>query len=157
MSLGNLAGALDPELQVSVLGVDDDVLNWISARRGRPARTDVLHANLRAPWSCWHGIAGGLASPGATTVAVEQLPIRSDAEAQLRTKRELSARLDAHVAVGEASARRTEEFCGLPAGSVRSILNFVPDLGPLTAVAQGFVLGAVGAAARWRRPRSRWT
>ena len=171
MSLGNLAGALDPAFQVSVLGVDDDVLEWISARRPgarvrhlpvvagpqdtgaieahlravADLRPDVLHANLRVPWSCWYGIAGGLASPGTATLAVEQLPIRTDSEAQRRAKREQSARLDAHVAVGEASARRTEEFCGLPAGSVRSIPNFVPDLGCVTAVPhEGFVLGAVG-------------
>lgn len=171
ISLGNLAGALDPALQVSILGVDDDVLRWISARRPDARvvdlpvvtgpedagaidahvravvelRPDVLHANLRVPWSCWYGIAGGLASPGTATVAVEQLPIRGDSEVQGRRKRALSARLDAHVAVGAASARHMEEFCGLPAGSVRSIPNLVPDLGPVTAVPhEGIVLGAVG-------------
>lgn len=171
MSLGHLAAGLDPALEVSVLGVDDEVLSWIAARR--PAarvvrlpviagpdeagaiaahvdavvalRPDVLHANLRVPWSCWYGIEGGLASPGTATVAVEQLPIRAADDGQVSRKRALSARLDAHVAVGETSARRTEEFCDLPAGSVRSIPNFVPDLGPLTPVPHdGVVLGAVG-------------
>jgi glycosyltransferase involved in cell wall biosynthesis len=171
MSLGNLVGALDPGLRVTVMGVDPGTVDWIARRRpaartvllpvvrgpadvGRIAahvlavlrlRPDVLHANLRVPWSCWYGLAAGIAHPRTVTVAVEQLPIRTESAWQQRCKRALSARLDAHVAVGEASARRTEEVAGLPPGSVRSIPNLVPDLGPVRPVPHdGVVLGAVG-------------
>lgn len=54
-------------------------------------------------------------------------------------------RLDAHVAVGEAGARRVEDFYALGRGSVRSIGNLVPDSGERpVAEHEGFVVGAVG-------------
>jgi len=171
MSLGHLVGALDPAHAVTVMGVDDDVVGWVARRRpgarrvllpvvrgprdlGRiaahvravlAARPDVLHANLRVPASCAYGILGGLLSPGTLTVAVEQLPIRVDGDLRRRWTRALARRLDAHVAVGVASARRTEQLLGLPSGSVRSIPNLVPDRGPVVRRPHdGVVLAAVG-------------
>jgi glycosyltransferase involved in cell wall biosynthesis len=156
ISLGHLVAAVPREIEVVVAGVDRAVVRRVAAGRpgaralllplvrgpwdlGRLARhvgalvrlrPDVLHANLRVPWSCWYGLAAGLLCPGCAVVAVEQLPIRADGAWAPRVKRALSRRLDAHVAVGAASARQVEAYEGLPPGSVRAVLNGVPDSGP---------------------------
>jgi glycosyltransferase involved in cell wall biosynthesis len=114
-------------------------------RAVRRIRPDVLHANLRVPASCWYGILGGLLAPGTRTLAVEQLPIAIEQPWARLVTRLLDRRLDAHVAVGEESARRTERFVGLPHGSVASIPNHVPDPGPVAqAPHDGVHLVAVG-------------
>jgi glycosyltransferase involved in cell wall biosynthesis len=66
----------------------------------------------------------------------------------LRT-RTLLRRLDAHVAVGEASCRRTEDFYALGRGSVVSVPNCVPDAWtegppPRPSCAGPLVVGSLG-------------
>lgn len=56
------------------------------------------------------------------------MPLRTADTLTLWRTRELSLRVDAHVAVGEASARRMEDFYALGRGSVLCIPNCVPDL-----------------------------
>jgi glycosyltransferase involved in cell wall biosynthesis len=88
----------------------------------------VVHANLPAPWSAAPALTAALALPRTRVLAVQQLPLRTvELPLWLRT-RALLRRLDAHVAVGEASGRRVEDFYALGRGSVRSIPNFVPDV-----------------------------
>jgi glycosyltransferase involved in cell wall biosynthesis len=89
---------------------------------------DVFHANLNAPWSCRYAILVARTFPRTRRVAVEQLVLPMP---RLRTrvvKRMTSAMLDAHVAVGDASARALEAAIGRPRGSVRTIHNAVADV-----------------------------
>lgn len=91
-------------------------------------RPDVVHVNLCSPWAGATGLIAALTLPGARVVRVDQLPLRTtDAIALWRT-RALSLRVDAHVAVGEASARRMEDFYALGRGTVLSVPNCVPDI-----------------------------
>lgn len=158
ISLGNLLAALDAgdparPVEPHVLGVDPGVTGWIAARRpGTPwslvprgvrgtaavavalarLRPDVLHANLSVPWACAPGLTAALATPGLRVVAVQQLPLRTTRLDEWLRTRALLVRLDAHVAVGEASGRRMEDFYALGRHSVLSVPNGVPDV-PLPA------------------------
>ena len=171
-SLGHLAAELDPALEVVVLGVDRDVVGRLAARRPgaaaevlppvrtkrdfrafaahvrvlRRLRPHVLHANLTTPASCRYALLAAALVPGVRTVAVEQLPYPLDGRLQLALKRFTSGRLAAHVAVGEQAARDVERFVGLPAGSVRTIRNGVPDLElePLPRPFAGPTIGSLG-------------
>jgi glycosyltransferase involved in cell wall biosynthesis len=146
ISLANLVAAVDPGVRVDVLGVDEAVVARVAA--GRPGvravvapparhpallarlRPDVVHANLAVPWAGVADLAAALALPRTRAVAVQQLPLRTvELPVWLRT-RALLHRLDAHVAVGEASCRRTEDFYALGRGSVVSVPNCVPDPWP---------------------------
>ena len=144
ISLANLVAEADPGLQVDVLGVDEAVVARVAAGRPQaravvappsrhPAllarlRPDVVHANLAVPWSSPADLAGALALPRTRVVAVQQLPLRTVALPLWLRTRALLRRLDAHVAVGEASARRMEDLYALGRGSVVSVPNCVPDV-----------------------------
>lgn len=171
ISLGHLVAHLPADIDVTMLGCNSEVVDHVASRRpGTPTvllplnpepgdpdvaeahekavadlQPDILHANLPVPWLCWYGIGAGLACPGTAVVAVEQLPIKSSSGIQRWWKRRQSSQLAAHVAVGAASARETEQYAGLPPGSVRSIHNGVPDLGPVEPIPHdGVVIVAVG-------------
>ncbi len=164
ISLANLVAEVDPGVRVDVLGVDDTVVARVAAGRtgtraivAPPARhpavlarlrPDVVHANLAVPWSSPVDLAAALALPRSRVVAVQQLPLRTvELPVWLRT-RALLHRVDAHVAVGEASCRRIEDFYALGRGSVVSIPNCVPDhpLPPRPTRAAGapLVVGSLG-------------
>jgi glycosyltransferase involved in cell wall biosynthesis len=154
LSLGHLLACLSADFEVTVVGVDRRVVEALAARRPgagvaivpsvrhkgdlpairshvaavRHVRPDILHANLRTPWTCAYGLLAGFATPGVRTVAVEQLPMPSGHALQRLLKRLASRRLDAHVAVGEEAARIMERYVGLPRGSVLTIHNGVPDV-----------------------------
>ncbi len=163
-SLGHLLAHLPADVAVHVVGPDAGVISWITARRpGATAhrvaglvptarvlhrlRPDVVHVSRPAPWTCAAGTAAALALPGARVTVVDQLPLRTvDLPVLLRT-RALTRRVDAAVAVGEASARRLEDFYALGRGSVLSIPNLVPDPGapaPQAASSGPLRLVAVG-------------
>ena len=143
ISLANLVAAVRPGLRVDVLGVDEAVVARVAA--GRPdaravvapparhpallgrLRPDVVHVNLAAPWAGAADLAAALALPRTRVVAVQQLPLRTVALPVWLRTRTLLRRLDGHVAVGEASARRMEDFYALGRGSVVSVPNCVPD------------------------------
>lgn len=145
-------------VEVTVVGCAAGVVARVA--QGRPAhvlptrahprllarlRPDVVHANLCSPWACATGLAAALALPRARVLAVEQLPLRTTSLPVWLRTRALALRLDAHVAVGEASARRVEDYFALGRWSVRSVGNCVPDLGPLAVRPhEGYVVGAVG-------------
>ena len=144
ISLAHLVATVDPAIRIDVLGVDEAVVARVVA--GRPGaravvapasrhpallarlRPDVVHANLAAPWSSPADLAAALALPRTRVVAVQQLPLRTVALPVWLRTRALLHRLDAHVAVGEASCRRMEDFYALGRGSVVSIPNCVPDV-----------------------------
>lgn len=171
IALGHLVAHVPADIDLLVLGTSAPVVEQVAARRhGTPSlllpysprigdmgiaaaharalrafRPDVLHVNLPVPWSGWYGIAAGAGCPGTAVVAVEQLPIKTHLEEERRLKRRLCARLAAHVAVSERSAREVEAYARLPAGSVRVVRNGVPDLGPVEPLPhEGVVLVAVG-------------
>lgn len=150
ISLGHLVATVSDNIDVTVVGTSQLVVDAIAARRSRashvvlPAkgpqaliahlatllklRPDVVHCNLCTPWAGAIGLTAALMLPGVRVVRVDQLPLRTtDAIALWRT-RALSLRVDAHVAVGEASARRMEDFYALGRGTVLSIPNCVPDI-----------------------------
>jgi glycosyltransferase involved in cell wall biosynthesis len=164
ISLANLVAALDPGIRVDALGVYPSVVARVAGQRADVRTTvapaarhppllarlhpDVVHANLAAPWASATALAAALALPRTRVVAVQQLPLRTvDLPLWLRT-RGLLRRLDAHVAVGEASARRMEDFYALGRGSVVSVPNCVPDV-PLPSRAarapgEPVVVGSLG-------------
>jgi glycosyltransferase involved in cell wall biosynthesis len=177
-SLGHLAAELDPTLEVVVLGVDREVVERLTARRPaavaevlpavrtkrdvrafaahvralRRLRPDVLQANLTTPASCQYALLAATLVHGVRTVAVEQLPFPLDGRLQLGLKRFTSHRLAAHVAVGDQGARDVERFVGLPAGSVRTIRNGVPDV-PLEPLPRPFAGPTVGSLGRLDRQK----
>ncbi|MCZ7530352.1 MAG: glycosyltransferase family 4 protein [Acidimicrobiia bacterium] len=171
-SLRDRIAALDARFDVSVVGVDRETVESIAAPRPsartvtvrpvrnkrdvgpilehmrviRSMRPDVFHANLRHPWSCQYGLLAALRTPGAAIVAVEHLAVPSSSRLQRLLCRRIFERVDAHVAVGERSARAVEEFIGLQVGSVETIYNGVPDieLDVLPRPGDGPVIGALG-------------
>jgi len=64
------------------------------------------------------GLVAALTLPGQGVVRVDQLPLRTTDALDLWRTRALSLRVDAHVAVGEARARRMEDFYALGCGAV---------------------------------------
>ncbi len=159
LSLHHLLAALDARTHVVVVGTDANVLGRVVATRPdtstellpvtpgrrdprglavhlqllRRLSPDVLHVNLSWPGACHYAILAGLCLPGVAVVAVEQLPLPMGPGPGRNLKRLVSARLDAHVAVGERAARDLERWVGLRTGSVRTIYNGVPV--PAAAVA----------------------
>lgn len=153
ISLGNLLAALDPGIDVRVMGTHPEVIDRVAAARSNTAtirtpdvrglrdvaailatrraiaadRPDILHASLSAPWACRYALLAAATVPGVRTVAVEQLVLPMPTARVRLLKRVTSRRLAAHVAVGTASARAVEHDTGLRPGSVRTIHNGVPD------------------------------
>ncbi|MCW2608127.1 MAG: glycosyltransferase [Frankiales bacterium] len=162
-SLGHLLAALPDDVRVHVVGPHPEMVGWLAARRAgaqghvvdglrattallHRLRADIVHLNRHSPWACASATAAALTLPGARVTVVDQLPLRTVALPALLRTRALTARVDAAVAVGEASARRVEDLYTLGRGSVRSIPNLVPDPGaPARAAHDGPVrLVAVG-------------
>ncbi|MBD2109144.1 glycosyltransferase [Nodosilinea sp. FACHB-13] len=149
-SLGHLVAAMSGDIAITVMGVSATVVDAIASQRPgaekivlpptgfasiaahlatlHRLRPDIVHLNLCTPWAGATGLAAALTLPQARVVRVDQLPLRTtDAIALWRT-RSLSLRVDAHVAVGEASARRMEDFYALGRNTVISVPNGVPDI-----------------------------
>lgn len=112
-------------------------------RRQRP---EILQVNLRTPYSCVSGLVAGVSTPNLRTIAVEHLPLASTSRSRRLLKRRLSRRLDAHVAVSNATARTVEDDARLPAGSIRTIHNGVDCVAPPSARSPSSepLLGAIG-------------
>ncbi|MDX2215238.1 MAG: glycosyltransferase family 4 protein [Oculatellaceae cyanobacterium bins.114] len=149
ISVGHLIATISPDIQITVVGVVANVVNAIADRRPHTTRLvlptprihswvthlatfrqlqpDIIHCNLCTPWACAIALFTALLLPHTRVVRVDQLPLRTtDLITWLRT-RLLSLRVDAHVAVGQASARRMEDFYALGRDTVISIPNGVPD------------------------------
>ena len=156
ISAGHLVTHLPPEIGVTVIGVDADVVGlvargrpgaaveivrrprrptdvtslWAHARTLRRLRPDVVHLNLASPWSCQHALVAAAAVPRARVVAVYQLAVPPFNRRQRWLKRLTSYRVSAHVAVGVAAAREVEAAVGLRRDTVSTIYNAVPDRPP---------------------------
>jgi glycosyltransferase involved in cell wall biosynthesis len=149
ISLGHLVATVSDEVNIVVVGVNQTVVEAIATQRPQakyfilPAKgvwsfvrhlwtfwqlqADIIHCNLCTPWACAIGLSAALFQPQVRVVQVNQLPLRTTGLFHLLRTRMLSLRVDAHVAVGEASARRMEDFYALGRQTVLSIPNCVPD------------------------------
>jgi glycosyltransferase involved in cell wall biosynthesis len=172
ISMAHVLARLDPSVEVTVLGVAPAIVERVASgrdgaevrivprpRSGHDLRSlgahvralreigpDVVHANLSSPWSCQYCIAGAGLVHHPRVVAVYQLPMPPISRAQWRAKRLTARAVDRHVGVGEQTSREVESLVGLPAGSVLTIHNGVPD--QQRAVADrprpGLLVGAIG-------------
>jgi glycosyltransferase involved in cell wall biosynthesis len=175
-ALGALIGALRPDIELTLIGVDEEVVARLAAARPgcatvivppvrskcdlrpilahlralRRLRPDVFQASLRHPWSCQYGIAAALLTPGTRVVAVEHLPVPPSGWIQRRLKRTTSRRLAAHVSVGTRSARALESLIGLEPGSIRTIHNGIAEVEskPIPRPVPGPLVVAVGRLSR---------
>jgi glycosyltransferase involved in cell wall biosynthesis len=172
-SLANLLGVLDSRFEVTVIGVDLDVVERVVRHRpnelGRcivpPVRNKfdaralgahvrvfqrlrpaVSHVNLRTPYSCQGGILASFLTPGTKTIAVHHLPLHNHSSFMRWTRHVAAGHFTAHVSVGLRSARLVEEELGLPPGSVRTIHNGVCDLpvDPIRVEHGSPVVGSIG-------------
>ncbi|WNZ27354.1 glycosyltransferase family 4 protein [Leptolyngbya sp. NK1-12] len=173
ISLRHLVSNLSSDIQVAVAGVDQSVVQAIAARCSPTAqptqhilpqqgvgawlghrqlfqhwRPDIIHFNLCTPWAGAIGLSAALTLPDVRVVRVDQLPLRTTDALTLWRTRALCLRVDAHVAVGETSARRMEDFYALGRQSVIAIPNGVPDVNlPIASgnpSAQKLIVGSVG-------------
>ena len=175
LSLVHLLGNLEPDIDATVVGMTQPIVERIAAARPgtrtlvvprphndhdwrnlathvsalRTLRPDVLHASLASPWSCQYAIAAAALVRRPQVVAVYQLPVPALNSRQRWAKRVTSRAVDSHVGVGVRTSGEVEELIGLRAGSVRTIHNGVPDLevGPGPRLAAGPIVGAVGRLA----------
>lgn len=170
ISLSHLVATTSPQFKITVVGVSKTVVSAIADRRTEATQIvlsnqvifsflshyftfqrlqpDLIHINLCTPWAGAIGLTAALLLPRVRVVRVDQLPLRTTDTIELWRTRALSLRVDAHVAVGEASARRMEDFYALGRNSVISIPNGVPDRGivpPLQNQQLGqLVVGSIG-------------
>lgn len=152
ISLANLLGALDPGIEISVMGTNANVVKKIASARSdvttilvphigglrdlhamyitrralRADRCDILHVSLSTPWACRYAILAAASIPSIKTVAVEQLVMPLPTKRVKFLKRWSSRTLSAHIAVGRASARDLEQDARLPPDSIRVVHNGVP-------------------------------
>jgi glycosyltransferase involved in cell wall biosynthesis len=149
ISLEHLIANVSSDVAITVVGVSKHVVDTIAARRSHTKsivlpgtgiqsliahvatfhrlKPDLIHFNLCTPWAGAIGLVAALSLPRARVVRVDQLPLRTTDAIELWRTRMLSLRVDAHVAVGEASARRMEDFYALGRHTVLSVPNGVPD------------------------------
>ena len=154
ISMAHLLARLAPSIEVTVVGVDPAIVRHLADARpgsatrmvprprtgGRDVRSlrahlrvlrevgpDLVHANLASPWSCQYCIAGAGLLRRPRVVAVYQLAVPPISRAQWRAKRLTARAVDRHVGVGERTSREIEALVGLPARSVQTIHNGVPD------------------------------
>lgn len=155
ISLGNLIASVSSNIQVTVVGTSTKVVETISSYRPQTTHfvlpkggisswiahlktfqnlcPDVFHFNCCTPWANTVGLTAAMLLPKARIVRVDQLPLRTTDLLMLWRSRALCLRVDAHVAVGQVSAQRMEDFYALGRNSVISIPNGVPDRGiPVT-------------------------
>ena len=171
-SMSHLLARLDPAVDVTVVGVTREIAAWVAAARStsdtmlvprprsghdwrslrahfdalRKIGPDILHANLSSPWSCQYAIAAAGFLRHPKIVAVYQLPRPPRSGRQLGMKRLTSRAVDRHVGVGERTSREIEGLLSLPAGSVATIHNGVPDVPfePVPRPRRGPLVGAIG-------------
>jgi glycosyltransferase involved in cell wall biosynthesis len=172
LSMSHLLARLDPAVDVTVVGVSPEIVEWVAAARPaavtrvvprphtghdwrslkshlsalREAQPDVFHANLSSPWSCQYGIAAAGLLRHPRVVAVYQLPRPPISGRQRRMKRLTARAVDRHVGVGDQTSREVEKLVALPPGTVITIHNGVPDKSyvPVPRPRPGPLIGAVG-------------
>lgn len=154
VNLSRVLGALPDGIRVTVVGVDDEVVDWLAAHRPgtarlvmpaivdrrdvrgllrhramfRRLRPDVLQFNLSTASSCQWAILAATTLRGVPLVVIENSPLGVWSGTSGRLKRATSRRLAAHVAVGDRTGRLIEESTGLPPRSISTIYHGVPDV-----------------------------
>ncbi|MBW4442631.1 MAG: glycosyltransferase family 4 protein [Plectolyngbya sp. WJT66-NPBG17] len=158
ISLGHLVATTSTDM--TVVGVSETVVNAIAKDYPKivlpknlfshwsifhQLQPDIIHINLCTPWACAIALTAALIIPNTRIVRVDQLPLRTTDAIELWRTRFLSLRVDAHVAVGKASAQRMEDFYALGRNSVISIPNGVPDVGePRSTTTGTMTVGSIG-------------
>ena len=153
ISMAHVLARLEPSIEVTVVGVAPTIVEHVAAARNdsitrvvprprsghdwtslrahvrvlREIGPDIVHANLSSPWSCQYCIAGAGLARRPRVVAVYQLAVPPISRAQWRAKRLTARAVDRHVGVGDRTSREIEALVGLPADSVLTIHNGVPD------------------------------
>lgn len=154
MTLSQVLANLPDRFEITVAGVSSDVVKWLAAHRPTasteilPAIShrrdigpmlahakafkrmapDILHFNLGMMSSCQWALFVAVLKGRAPTVVVENSPVDTWSSTSTLLKRFTSPRVSAHVAVGEATARRIEELAKLRRGSVGTLYHGVPDV-----------------------------
>lgn len=157
--LGRLLGALPAQIRVGVVGVDHEVVDWLRQHRAGTDGTvvtaitgrgdlagmwrhrqvfarlhpDVLQFNLSTGSSCQWAMVAASTLPDVRRVALEHSSMGVWSATSARLKRLTERRLDAHVAVGERTARLIEQSAGLPQGSIRTIHHGVDPVPAVSA------------------------
>ena len=169
ISLSHLVATVSDDIEVIVMGTSELVVEAIAQKRPQALKRvvkasgigsvfahlvallqlhpDVVHINLCTPWASQVALFTALILPKARVVRVDQLPLRTTNLLSWWQSRVLSLRVDAHVAVGQASARLMEDFYALGRHTVISIPNGVPDIAnaPQTPINPDEVtIGSVG-------------
>jgi len=154
MTMAQLIGSLPPQIRVTVMGNYGHVVEWVAGHREgtgvevlpmvrgrtdvagmwahrqvfRRVRPDIIQFNL-GMMSCaqWPTLIAST-SGRWKTVVVENSPVAAWSDTSRLLKRVSSPRVDAHLAVGERTARTIERIGELQAGSVRTMYHGVPDV-----------------------------
>jgi glycosyltransferase involved in cell wall biosynthesis len=171
-SVGNLVGALDPSIEVTIMGPTPEIVDWMVKRRSgargvvlprvrsrydllamrahrravSQLRPDIFQAGLANIWGCAYALLAANTVRGVATVAVEHTPFEGDANHATRwLKRRVASGLDAHVAVSRHLARHVERRASLRDHSIRVIHNGVPDeaFARVARVSEGLIVGVV--------------
>jgi glycosyltransferase involved in cell wall biosynthesis len=155
VNLSRVLAALPATVHVTLMGVDDDVVDWLAGHRRSadrlvlPAvvdrsdlrglarhramfvrlRPDVLQFNLSTASSCQWAVAAATTIPGLCRVVVENSPMAVWSSTSGALKRATSPRLAAHIAVGDRTGRLIEESSGLAPGSITTLYHGVPAVG----------------------------
>ena len=171
MTLTHVVAQLPPQIEVFIVGRDDEVVEWVAHHRhGTVARTiapirdrtdlgamrahrrmfaeiepDITHFNLGMMSAAQWAIAVALTRRRTRCLVVENSPVATWSGLSRQLKRRTSRRLAAHVAVGDRTARTVEEQAALPRGSVRTIYHGVPDVDrtPVARPASGPLIGTI--------------
>jgi glycosyltransferase involved in cell wall biosynthesis len=172
LSMANLLERLDPSFDVTVMGLDEAIVDRIAMARpsastvvvrrptsGHDVRSlaahtramrkvapHIVHANLSSPWSCQYCIAAAALLRRPRVVAVYHLAVSPTNERQRWMKRLTSRAIDRHVGVGEQMSHEVEAVVGLPRGTLVTIHNGIPDrvAEPLPRRRPGWLIGAIG-------------
>lgn len=155
VNLGRVIAALPAQVRITIVGVDDKVVDWVRSHRPdvdgivlpaiknrndvrgmlrhrsmlRRLQPDVLEFSLSTASSCQWAILVSLTVPGIKRIALEHSPMGVWSSTSGLLKRITSPRLDAHFAVGEATARIIEKSSGLAEGSIATIYHGVAGVG----------------------------
>ncbi len=170
VSLGHVLAGLDAHYDVAIVGVDERVAAYLASRRPgadvhvlppvrrkydlgdvlqhvrlfRRLRPELVHVSMKTPWSCLYGLLGAFVAR-ASVVLVEQSLFPEERRIRRVASRVAARRAAAVVAVGDRSAAEIERLLRLPAGTVRTIRNGVPDVGPdADGPPGGTAVGSVG-------------
>ena len=154
VNLSRVLGALPDPIHVTVVGVDDDVVDWLARHRPgtdrlvlpavvdksdvrgllrhramfRRLRADLLQFNLSTASSCQWAILAASTIPGLPLVVIENSPMGVWSSTSGRLKRATAKRLAAHIAVGDRTGRLIEASSELPPNSIETIYHGVPDV-----------------------------